>query len=1028
MRLHRLEVTAFGPYADTQVVDFDALNDAGVFLLTGPTGAGKTSILDAVCYALYAVVPGDREVRGLRSDHAPADRAPRVQLELTLGGRRLRVVRSPEWRRPKRRGDGTTREQASARLFEIGPDGTEHLRSDRAQEVGHELGLLLGMSSEQFMQVVLLPQSGFQTFLKARSDERRGVLEKLFSTQRFSRIEEWMHDRARSVRAQAQESLAELRTVVAVLQDRSGTPAPVDLHDPLRPEDAPALLAWADAVVTAAADRVGELATSVAAAEARAEEHEARLATVQALHLLAGRRDRARAELDQLDHDAATAGRRAAALEADRLAQRVAGLLGPLDRAAAREAGAEVETDAAEALARRSVDTVDGSADVPAPRLLEELADEEAALRALRPRVLDLQRLDATFHETAGALAGAEAALAGIDDEHADVPGRRAALEQDLAAAREAAARLEAALARHDTAVERRDAARLHARLVPRLAAAEDDQRRLHTAANDARSRALDLVARRLEGMAAELAASLVTGESCVVCGSTDHPAPAAPAGELVTETDQSAAHATAETARTTHEQARVAADRLRAEVAQTRQRCGGLGVDEAEQAVAGADAAVEAARRADTERRHLLERLTTLEDLAARLVSAHRAATTQVAELAARLEATASARAEAVSVLSAALRPGAGDATDATDAADAAEQADQPAADRLAAGLEDRLAAVTRAHRLVRALVGAQDAARVARAAHHEARSAAQEAAASAGFDDVDAARAALLEPATREEWQRDLQERQEARARLEGLLAEPELAVLDGPGTLPHAGHDLAAADELARTSRHEHARAVAAHEQAGHHLTALRAQADQLGRAVATWTPAETEAVTVGRLAGLVRGTGDNRLRMRLSSYVLATRLDQVLDAANGRLGHMRDTRYLLRRTDRGRRANAQSGLDLEVLDEWTGEVRPPSSLSGGECFVVSLALALGLADVIGEESGGVEVDTLFIDEGFGTLDAETLDQVMDRIDDLRSGGRAVGVVSHVGELRSRITTQVHVEPGRTGSRIAIAHGDA
>ena len=124
MRLHRLEVTAFGPYAGTETVDFDSLNQAGVFLLTGPTGAGKTSILDAVCYALYSVVPGDREIRGLRSDHAPPDRAPRVELELTLGGRRLRVVRTPEWRRPKRRGTGTTKEQASARLFEIEPDGT----------------------------------------------------------------------------------------------------------------------------------------------------------------------------------------------------------------------------------------------------------------------------------------------------------------------------------------------------------------------------------------------------------------------------------------------------------------------------------------------------------------------------------------------------------------------------------------------------------------------------------------------------------------------------------------------------------------------------------------------------------------------------------------------------------------------------------------------------------------------------------------------------------------------------------------
>jgi exonuclease SbcC len=159
------------------------------------------------------------------------------------------------------------------------------------------------------------------------------------------------------------------------------------------------------------------------------------------------------------------------------------------------------------------------------------------------------------------------------------------------------------------------------------------------------------------------------------------------------------------------------------------------------------------------------------------------------------------------------------------------------------------------------------------------------------------------------------------------------------------------------------------------------------------------------------------------MRLSAYVLATRLDQVVAAANERLGHMRDQRYLLQRTDRAARKGSQAGLGLEVVDEWTGDVRAPSSLSGGETFVVSLSLALGLADVVTQEAGGTEIETLFIDEGFGMLDADTLDDVMDRLDGLRAGGRTVGVVSHVTEVRNRIPTQVHVEKGRTGSAVTV-----
>jgi exonuclease SbcC len=162
------------------------------------------------------------------------------------------------------------------------------------------------------------------------------------------------------------------------------------------------------------------------------------------------------------------------------------------------------------------------------------------------------------------------------------------------------------------------------------------------------------------------------------------------------------------------------------------------------------------------------------------------------------------------------------------------------------------------------------------------------------------------------------------------------------------------------------------------------------------------------------------------MRLSAYVLAARLEQVVAAANERLARMSGTRYSLEHTvDKaaGSRGHGTGGLGLRVIDGWTGRHREPGTLSGGETFITSLSLALGLADVVTAEAGGTEIGTLFVDEGFGTLDEDTLDEVMEVLDGLRDGGRAVGIVSHVAELRTRIPAQLQVRKTRTGSTLKV-----
>jgi exonuclease SbcC len=180
------------------------------------------------------------------------------------------------------------------------------------------------------------------------------------------------------------------------------------------------------------------------------------------------------------------------------------------------------------------------------------------------------------------------------------------------------------------------------------------------------------------------------------------------------------------------------------------------------------------------------------------------------------------------------------------------------------------------------------------------------------------------------------------------------------------------------------------------------------------------AAAEQVTA--LADLVNGRGANTLRMRLQSFVLAARLEQVAEVASRRLRDMSGGRYTFLHSDAQGRHGARGGLGLDVLDEYTGARRPTKTLSGGESFMASLALALGLADVVTAESGGVQIDTLFVDEGFGTLDPRSLDAVMTVLDELRRGGRTVGVISHVEELRTRIPSRLEVLTGRDGSRLA------
>jgi exonuclease SbcC len=595
-----------------------------------------------------------------------------------------------------------------------------------------------------------------------------------------------------------------------------------------------------------------------------------------------------------------------------------------------------------------------------------------------------LAKLQATADQAAGRAATLEGAKQ-------DLPGKITSAEARLAEARIAAAGLAAARDQQADLDGRLTAATTAAELAVALAELDAAARSAidaHQHRVDAYQRAMEL---RLENMAAELAEQLADGGACPVCGATDHPGPAAHADDAVSAHDVSEAAEQRDSAADQRSQAEAERDAVAAQAAAATAAAGGATVESLAAALADLAEQVRAAEQAAVEAAALEPELADLnaerdkldEDL---MAAATAAATTrqQADDAAAKL-----------ALVTDELR---------------AAAAEHPS-------VAARQAALRQAAAADRALARALSDLSAARAAQDAARLRAERELAVGHFPTLAAARAAVLSPdeqaslvARTEEWT----------AALAGRTAAATASDLAGlePGRAQEAylAADLAA-DALAdaRASDQE----VRDAEQA---LTfragRLRQRMVDLSQAEEAADRLDEETETVIRLAGLARGMDGHR-RIALTTYVLRRWFEQVVQAANVRLAAMSAGRYELRRTDDGESRRQRTGLTLSVVDRHTSEERSPKSLSGGETFYTSLALALGLADVVRAEAGGVELDTLFIDEGFGSLDPQTLDQVMAVIDDLRDRGRAVGIVSHVADLKERVYERLEVRRLPDGS---------
>ena len=1042
MHIHSMRIAAIGPFAGAHTINFAELGAGGIFLLEGPTGAGKSTIIDAIVFALYGkVAAADASEERLRSNHVGPEVESSVDLIFETGHGIYRVLRSPAYDRPKQRGSGTVRQNVKVQLWRLSsPDAvaTGEQMSTRADEVGLEVARLIGLSREQFVQTIVLPQGEFASFLKAKPEDRRGLLERVFGTEIYQRIQaELVAARVGANRslAGAQASIA---TAVAAFAGAANLdPEPRETLEALVVDaDSEDLLLAHQDLLTRIGHDAADAAHASATATATSDAAQSQAQASKALAAATAQREDLRRRRTALASGAAAHAGRLAQVASARTAAQVEIYLGALDRSALDLVEAERTLTAA--FTRTpwvEITTVAGaqglgdwrlgaSGDVPgldvlATSLAGEPIDVAGQIEGRRDRIGDLRRaaqLEDQLPGQSATLASGEKDLIvrreareAAERSRVDRPADRKALD----VARLAAHEVGHGAPGHESEVKQATDALTHARAYAVIERELTDLEPTITAAHARASEALAHVGAlrqaRIDGMAGELAAGLIPGQPCVVCGGIEHPAPATLDEDHVSAATVAAAETTSRAAE--HDLATLTDRRTErrqagaVHVAGT----GGLDEDQAQAKVAQASAARDGARAAIARAAELAAELEKFDEdteaLSAKAAADDEWLMAQAVTLAGLSETVAAHRRDVEEAIAAAQSWRAGaDPVDTKPLAAAALikefTAEVAALENLLAQVEGRrraLAEVDRARTDACAALDAQ------------------------GFADANAARTALLDASVVGELERKIKDHDAERALVTAGLAAEAITGLDDAltveGTLESAAQAAAAATAAA-TAAHELS-GIAAHR-TGVHTSAQRA-ATRVRDAVADSAHLRQRLAPVLRIANLAdASSGDNSSKLTLGTYVLTRRFEQVLDAANDRLREMSSGRYELQRSDeKESRKGRLLGLALRVLDHNTGSHRDPSTLSGGETFYVSLCLALGLADIVTAEAGGVDLGTLFVDEGFGSLDPETLELVMGELGRLCAGGRMVGVVSHVEAMKSTISDRISIRRVADGS---------
>ncbi|HEY4552990.1 MAG TPA: SMC family ATPase [Bacillaceae bacterium] len=1037
MRPISLTMQAFGPYAGKETIDFTKLGSRSMFVISGKTGSGKTTIFDGICFAIYGRASGDeRAGTDLRSQFADEGLATEVSLEFSLRDQQYFIWRSPQQEKKKSRGEGFTVIGAKAELYKITETGEKKLIASNVRDTEEKIKEIIQLDANQFRQILMIPQGEFRKLLTSDSKEKEVILQRLFHTEIYKRVEDKLKERASVLKSQAEAGVEErsrlLRSLYChgngMLQEAVAVP---------QPDDAAvlALLVTVDSEIKEEMDRLEEkikqqkeirdtAKKNLDAAEGLLREIAVRDQLREQRHELLSKKE----EMAEVEKSVEFAYRAYRLEQQENLCQR---LKKELDEWTKRY------TDTKEKLEETEKRLKEAQA---ALRQEEEKRGRREALAS------ELVRLENVKEEVVQ-FSIRKSQLASIEQELSDCRSKLDKAKQKLTRVQLLGEEYHQKLRELEKLQlelsEKENRQVLLSDLIKKLSKARD----MHTKyeiitsransqhdlwskclkrAEDARLSLEILENRLLSSHASNLAHKLTEGSPCPVCGSTQHPSPASQSSDVPNGDDVKAAKSDLALL----EQQAFEAERkwiktnaekeaLAAGISETVLELGELlpdfslsGMEETYRTV---ESEFGQLRDWLMERKKEVHSISSLEQLLEDCKKDRSALEKQCEELAVKENGLAMRKVE-IHTLVQRLMESLPDDVRSPEKFEERTLLVRQEMERLDSAIEKAKELVQKLGEEAAALKGAfhnMDASRQnAEKSLETERNLFVSRMEAEGFKNY---KEYTLSKKTRDEikqYENQLKLYGEELRSITDRLLDYEERLKDAP--TPDR--------EKLQVQFQEEEKNLQAYLDSMSNLLMNQSRNKDIRNAVehinGEIKAAEQQYELIGHLSDITRG--QNAARLSFERFVLASFLDEILHSANMRLIKMTGGRYkLIRKTDRSK-GNVQSGLELLVFDQYTGQNRHVKTLSGGESFKAALSLALGLADVVQENAGGVSLETMFIDEGFGTLDPESLDNAIETLMDIQSTGRLVGVISHVPELKERIDARLEVISSQKGSR--------
>jgi len=1035
MRPLRLTLQAFGPYAGKEVIDFTKLGNRTMFVITGKTGAGKTTIFDGICFAIYGKASGeDRSGTDLRSHFADPETLTEVSLLFSLRGQTYYIVRSPQQEKKKARGDGMTTVNAKAELYRITDQGEKQIIASNVRETEEKIKELIQLDAHQFRQILMIPQGEFRKLLVSDSKEKEAILQKLFHTELYKKIEEKLKEEADQLKSIVQQRKQEQERLLKSIRTQNS-----ELLEALHQEivDPQRILDLLSSELKEWRSQYESIKSEISEKQVQRDQLKEQITQGKAI-------------LDQftlkrqLEEEKTKLERQIEEVEKQQLEVERAKKAAKLDQQEnqCRRLHAEIqELEKRKQIFQNQLSEIEPQLAAAQKKWEEEQAKEEERKRAVEAvsRLKALENDIQSYEEETIALDKMEAQWKELQQEKQTYSDQLEKIEERLEQKNTLLSELEQtklALLQRERLIEKTE------RIVNRLLKYQDEQHRkerilsalvvaneqlqaTERALLDAKATVRHLEKEWFDGQAGILAQKLQEHEPCPVCGSVHHPAPAQYKQELPSEEDLNSAKEKA------------------AEVEQRKQ--------EAERRFFQLQLEMKTIENSKEEIQKELENLfpnfseeSLSSDIRSQQSSLQELKLRQQEDKKALLkEHELKTEAEQLTVEKQQVENALEKCLETVDEIEKQMMMKRANIERMNTQIPENLRSKSSFQKALQERIQYQES---LKKSYDEAQKRYQELNMSMvklqsrveevtntllektkqmdlerntfkqmlkeeGFPDYRHYEKAkrteeeikMLENTIQEFWERYryVSSRMDELERVLAGIQIPDLNRFNQK--LNEIMEELAQLDEK-RTST---LLTIQNNEMIYQNVTDINKELEQL----------EEQYKTFGHLYEITKGQNPHRLTFE--RYVLAAFLDDILLSANERLAKMTGGRYrMLRKRDRSK-GNVQSGLELLIYDQYTGQTRHVKTLSGGESFKASLSLALGMADVVQSYAGGISLETMFIDEGFGTLDPESLDQAIEALMDIQDSGRLVGIISHVPELKERIDARLEVISTQNGS---------